>query len=800
MKKKIKLEESSSLRIKLKDTCILKPSPKQYLKFISSGSWMLNLALTNNIDYGYPIGRVINGIGSYSTGKCIKNSYVLTENGMIKIDNLLKKEGLYEYNIKVASFKNEIKDTSFIYKEKVNKTIKIKTKFGFEIEGTEEHPIMIFDSTNHIFKMRKLKNINEDDWVVIQKGMNFFPKNEYTFTSSELNYYSNSVHANLWEAPEKMTKELARLIGYFVADGNFVNNSICISNTKKYILNDIQFITKTLNLPYGGNRYISGIEFKTFLHNLFNNPEHFRAKHKFVPDCILQSTKEHQAEFIKALMDCDSSYDNKTDFEYSTASKKLASQIQLMFLNFGIFSSKKFKKVKTYPDNVYYRITIFSMEYKKYKSEIGSLKYKFNYSPTKTMGVIPNYLIKIWKHVDKIRKENKVSKNGVMVGKGRFPQYSPSRGVKTKNASYTNIQNFINLYSDYTDVSEYSEIMNYHFSKVTKIETIHKETFVYDFTIPDNHLFWSNGMISHNTLLLCEAINSVWYDYHLKQGKKVKIYYDEPEDAFDLDLAKQFKMPLENIVGLRERLPTWEKTKNDFKASKTIENVYTNIKNIVEEESSKYDVILYGLDSLDSVSDSREIKHIDKKGVGAQDYGAGKPSVLSQMFRTCIQSVNQSNIIFFILSQVRSNIGITFGPKLNRSGGHALDHYASQIFWLYEKDKITDKNGINQGIEVEVNVDKNKTGSRYNKVRFNILHGYGIDNYGSAVNFLWDNKVFDISGAYINWGEKKYYRNQLIEKAANEPETAQQLKEMLQNHWNEMIEEAAIKRPPKWGN
>ena len=312
-----------------------------------------------------------------------------------------------------------------------------------------------------------------------------------------------------------------------------------------------------------------------------------------------------------------------------------------------------------------------------------------------------------------------------------------------------------------------------------------------------------NGIGSYSTgktLLACEAVNSVWYDYHLEQGKKVKIYYDEPEDAFDLDLAKEFNMPLEEIIGLKERLPDWKKTKDDFKASKTIENVYTNIKQIVETESNKYDVILYILDSLDSVSDSREIKHINKKGVGAQDYGAGKPSVLSQMFRTCIQAVNQSNVLFLILSQVRSNIGVTFGPKLNRSGGHALDHYSSQIFWLYEKDKIEAANGINQGIEVEVNVDKNKTGSRYNKVRFDILHGYGIDNLSSAVNFLWDNNGFEISGAYLTWVDgKKYYRSVLIEKAINEPETAQQLKEILQNHWTKMIEEAAIKRPPKYG-
>ena len=219
---------------------------------------------------------------------------------------------------------------------------------------------------------------------------------------------------------------------------------------------------------------------------------------------------------------------------------------------------------------------------------------------------------------------------------------------------------------------------------------------------------------------------------------------------------------------------------------------------ITKEESGKYDLILYVLDSLDSLSDAREIKHIEKKGVGKQDYGGGKARVLSQLFRTCIQSVNNSNVLLFIVSQIRSNFGVMFGPQYTRAGGKALDHYASVIYWLREVNKITTDQGINQGIEVEVMIDKNKTGSRYNKMNFNILHGYGVDNFGSAVNFLWDKGGFEKSGSYLIWDDKKLYRSDLIKRAVEDPKTAEKLKERLQSHWNELIKEAEIKRPPKW--
>ena len=301
------------------------------------------------------------------------------------------------------------------------------------------------------------------------------------------------------------------------------------------------------------------------------------------------------------------------------------------------------------------------------------------------------------------------------------------------------------------------------------------------------------------TLLGCEAVNAVWYDYHLCQGKTIKIYYDEPESSFDMDLAQEFNMPLEHIVGLRERMPKWKKKKDDFQPSKLVEDFYTNINHIIHKEANKYDMILYVLDSLDSVSDAREIKHIAKKGVGKQDYGGGKARVLSQLFRTCIQSVNQSNILLFLISQVRANFGVMFGPQYTRAGGKALDHYASVIYWLKEVGKITSDKGINQGIEVELLIDKNKIGSRYSKLNFNILHGYGVDNYGSAANFLWDNGGFIKNGNYIVWNEKSIYRSQLIEKAANDKVTGDQLKQQLQIYWNQMIAEAAINRKPKWG-
>jgi len=304
------------------------------------------------------------------------------------------------------------------------------------------------------------------------------------------------------------------------------------------------------------------------------------------------------------------------------------------------------------------------------------------------------------------------------------------------------------------------------------------------------------------TLMACELVNAIWYIEHLQKNKKVKIYYDESEFAFDFGLARKFQMPIEQMHGIRERLPDWKKPKDEppFTISRTVEDFYRNIK-LITEEASKYDIILYIKDSLDSLQDAREIEHIKKKGIDKQDYGGGKAKVMSQMFRNCIEGINTSNILLFIVSQIRTNFGVVYGNKYNRAGGKALDHYASIIYWMKELNKIVHpQTKMIQGIEAEIHVTKNKTGERYNDLALNILHGYGVDNFGSAVNYLWDNKLLDISGNFVNWNNKKIYRTALIELAANDPATAQEIKKMWQYHWIQQIEKAKPNRPTKWGS
>jgi recombination protein RecA len=229
------------------------------------------------------------------------------------------------------------------------------------------------------------------------------------------------------------------------------------------------------------------------------------------------------------------------------------------------------------------------------------------------------------------------------------------------------------------------------------------------------------------TLLAIEACAGFAQRY----GKK-RIRYCEAEAAFDEDYAESIGMP-EGIDYVRN--------------IDTVEGWFDDIKEWLESNKSN-EPCLYILDSLDALSDETEMEADMTKG----SYGMGKAKMLSQSFRRLVRALSNSKCTLIIISQIRDKIGVMFGETKTRSGGRALDFYASQIVWLAElgKTKVTVR-GLDRvtGIEVKATCKKNKVGTPHRIAEFIIRFGYGIDDEISLANFLKDAKVFD-KAAYDN--------------------------------------------------
>jgi len=145
--------------------------------FIDNGEIVFNAALT-------------------SLGCLTKDSLILTENGLVELDELVKeKEKIGFTNLenphKICNMVGDIVDATQTFVSEYGETYKIKTKLGIELEGSWKHPIL-------------LKTSNGDEWVtmnqlkigdnpIISYNQNIFGCNDYIIKDSDYVYPSNEL-------------------------------------------------------------------------------------------------------------------------------------------------------------------------------------------------------------------------------------------------------------------------------------------------------------------------------------------------------------------------------------------------------------------------------------------------------------------------------------------------------------------------------------------------------------------------------------------------------------------------------
>jgi len=216
------------------------------------------------------------------------------------------------------------------------------------------------------------------------------------------------------------------------------------------------------------------------------------------------------------------------------------------------------------------------------------------------------------------------------------------------------------------------------------------------------------------TLLAMEAIANIYLEYD-----GAAVWYNEAEAAFDSDYAEALGIPFGKV--------------HMTEGCSTIEELFDDIDSIVKKERKVPG--LYIVDSLDALSDKAEME----RGIDEASYGGAKAKKLSEFFRRITKDIKSSNICLIIISQVRDNIGAMFGEKHTRSGGKALDFYASQVLWLAHTGIL--KRTVNKverpvGVKIKAKCKKNKVGLPFRECEFEITFGYGVEDEKASLEFL----------------------------------------------------------------
>jgi recombination protein RecA len=158
---------------------------------------------------------------------------------------------------------------------------------------------------------------------------------------------------------------------------------------------------------------------------------------------------------------------------------------------------------------------------------------------------------------------------------------------------------------------------------------------------------------------------------------------------------------------------------------------------------------LYIVDSLDALSSEAELgravkrrkafaRGTDKELAGT--YNLEKPKILGEFFREEIKRIKRSKICVMFISQIRDRIGAMIrGVKYTRTGGKALDFYASVVLYLADLGKVPEtRKGIQRivAVKIKAKATKNKITVPHRECEFEIRFGWGIDDEYSCLDFL----------------------------------------------------------------
>ena len=446
-------------------------------------------------------------VASRGISKCVTgNTLISTNNGLVKIGDLAnwskeeKEEFAENY---VMNINGEIEFSDIIVSNGLKDTKKIKTVFGYEIEGTHVHPILVMNKQGEM-EFKTLSEVEKGDYVAINRKGSFGTKTKLEF---DMDSYIDTRNKNQYkvkhiDVPKELDEDLAYYLGLLQGDG-------CLTLKTGVIFTSID--DELLNFFLRYNKEVFGVDtfkrseekYDYMMHSVYIR-EYLRqigmgfekSNQKVIPQIIMSAPKNIVAKFLRGVFDTDGTV-NKNYASVTTSSEEMSIQIQQLLLNFGITSkrSKRFdKKFKTYSYQIYFasnNIDIFSKEIGfglKRKKDI--LDEHQNKIRNTNVNIIPHQSKKIKGILKKnnLTAKQKGSFGHVIKGVNQLTYYKLKKLLTMdikKDESYADM---LGMYED-----------NFFWDKIDTIDD--GRDYVYDFHVPVSHTFIGNGFVNHNTFL-----------------------------------------------------------------------------------------------------------------------------------------------------------------------------------------------------------------------------------------------------------------------------------------------------------
>lgn len=222
--------------------------------------------------------------------------------------------------------------------------------------------------------------------------------------------------------------------------------------------------------------------------------------------------------------------------------------------------------------------------------------------------------------------------------------------------------------------------------------------------------------------------------------KKYRFVYDASENGAIMSVPHFFGR------AAADRMEPPAGTAKDPVYSRTVQEMYYHL-----DAAMDAGPCIFIEDSMDALNDetdeeafAAERRHYETgKGEVPGNFGVAKAKANSRNINRVVQRLRETGSILVVISQTRDKIGSHIPGLKTRGGGRALRFYAHLEAWTSLGKPIPKRfNGKDReiGHTVRIDVQKNRACGWEGKIEIPFLKNYGIDDAGSCVDYLLDEK------------------------------------------------------------
>ncbi len=282
--------------------------------------------------------------------KCLSgDSLLFTAQGIRRLDSFAAADHPVEQSrpieVRLATGAG-IEATAHLYHAGVRPTKRVTTRRGYRSEGSYEHRALVVDEDG-VQVWRRHDELKVGDWVALQKGQDLWGE-DVAITWQPTRPWQ----AKRLRVPERMTPQLARWLGYLTAEGEArPDGMVRFANVEAELRDDYCQLTEQLfgiaPRCYEGVINFNNVALLDLMHHLGFKTG---AYNKVIPWSVLQSSRACLLEFLAGYFAGDGTVGQTGRLSWTTASEKLAEQVQIALLNCGIVTQRTSYQVRKFPN------------------------------------------------------------------------------------------------------------------------------------------------------------------------------------------------------------------------------------------------------------------------------------------------------------------------------------------------------------------------------------------------------------------------------------------------------------------